>query len=145
MPEHRIGQVAKALAVSVDTLRYYEKCGLLPPVARDVGRTRVYTDRDLSRLKFIRRAQHMNFTLAEIKQLLELREDPRHVRDEVSALARRKLDAIEEHLDDLTTLRNELTLLINLCRNSKEGCPILQSFDEEGEPTRTRRPRRQTR
>ena len=77
----------------------------------------------------------MNFSLAEIRELLELREDPRHVRDEVSALAARKLEAIEAQLDDLTTLRNELTLLLNLCQNANEGCPILETLDE-GVPRR---------
>lgn len=130
MAEHRIGDVAKALSVSVDTLRYYEKCGLVPRVARDASRSRVYTERDISQLKFIRRAQQMNFSLAEIRQLLELREDPQHVRTEVSQLAARKLSGIEAQLDDLTTLRNELTLLLNLCRNADEGCPILEHLDE---------------
>lgn len=130
MAELRIGEVAKALSVTVDTLRYYEKCGLVPRVARDAGRSRVYTEKDISRLKFIRRAQQMNFSLAEIRQLLELREDPQHVRAEVSELAARKLSDIEQQLDDLTTLRNELTLLLNLCRSADEGCPILERLDE---------------
>ena len=119
MAEHRIGAVAKALTVSVDTLRYYEKCGLVPRVARDAARSRVYAEKDISRLKFIRRAQQMNFSLAEIRELLELREDPQHVRAEVSELAARKLRDIEEQLDDLTTLRNELTLLLYPCRNTR--------------------------
>ncbi len=75
----------------------------------------------------------MNFTLAEIRQLLELREDPQHVRDEVSALAGRKLDAIEKQLCELITLRNELSLLIHLCRNAREGCPILESLSEQAQ------------
>ena len=69
MPEYRIGEAARALDVSVDTLRYYEKRGLLPAVARNAARVRLYSDKDISRLKFIRRAQRMNFSLDEIEIL----------------------------------------------------------------------------
>ncbi len=131
MPEYRIGQVAKALDVSVDTLRYYEKRGLLPAVARNAAKVRLYNDQDISRLKFIRRAQRMHFSLDEIGQLLKMREDPQHARDDVRELTYQKLQEIKEELVDLTTLRNELQLLTNLCQAAEEGCPILEGIDEE--------------
>ena len=108
MPEYRIGEAAKTLDLSVDTLRYYEKRGLLPSVARNAARVRIYNDKDISRLKFIRRAQRMNFSLDEIGQLLKMREDPQHARDEVRELTYQKLQEVEQELNDLTTLRNEL-------------------------------------
>ena len=74
--QYRIGQAAEALGLSVDTLRYYEKRRLLPPVSRNNAGIRVYGDRDMSRLKFIRRAQKMDFSLDEIGQLLSMRENP---------------------------------------------------------------------
>lgn len=131
MKEYRIGDVSNRLGISVDTLRYYEKIDLLPRVARSDSGIRFYQEKDLSRIKFIKRAQKMDFTLAEIGDLLKMREDPQHARDEVRQLTSSKLADVESHLQDLTTLRNELQLLLNLCRGSEEGCPIIDNIDQE--------------
>lgn len=128
---YRIGQVAEKLGLSVDTLRYYEKSGLLPPVARTGSGLRTYDEKDLSRLKFIQRAQKMDFSLAEIAALLEMREDPQHARDEVRAMVTSKLEEVESRLEDLMLLERELRLLINLCRGAEEGCPIIEEIDQE--------------
>ena len=125
---YRIGIVAKQLALSADTLRYYEKLGLLKQVYREPSGLRLYSDKDVSRLKFIKRAQRMGFSLEEIGWLLEFREDPQRARPRVREMARRKLEEIEKHITDVTTLRNELTLLINLCESDEEGCPILDGL-----------------
>ncbi len=130
MKSYHIGGVTKLLGISADTLRYYEKIGLLPAINRTDSGIRVYLERDLSRLRFIRRAQKMQFSLKEIAELLKMREDPQHARDEVRLLTRSKLSEVEEHLDDLQFLRNELQLLLNLCTASEEGCPIIEGIDE---------------
>lgn len=130
MNGYRIGEVAKRSGLSVDTLRYYEKLGLLRP-QRSAGGARCYDDRDLSRLGFIQRAKAMNFTLEEIAQLLEMRDDPRNAREQVRALTLNKLRSVEAQLETLETLRRELTLLVSLCRGSEEGCPILDNMDGE--------------
>lgn len=129
---YRIGDVVKLLGISADTLRYYEKIGLLPAINRTESGIRVYLDRDLSRLRFVRRAQKMQFSLKEIAQLLNMREDPQHARDEVRILTRNKLTEVAEHLEDLQLLRNELQLLLNLCTASEEGCPIIEGIDRDG-------------
>lgn len=126
----RISDITRQLGLSADTLRYYEKIGLLPKVKRTASGIRAYNDKDISRLKFIQRAQRMNFSLAEIKDLLQMREDPQHARTEVRELTHRKLADIENHLQDLTTLRNELTLLVNLCATSENGCPIIEGIED---------------
>ncbi len=131
MSNLRIGDVTKQLGLSADTLRYYEKIKLLPRVARTESGIRIYDDKDISRLKFIQRAQRMNFSLAEIADLLSMRSDPQHARDDVRQLTADKLNDIEAQLDDLKTLRNELTLLLNLCRGSEDGCPIIESIDDD--------------
>lgn len=128
-PRYRIGDVTRLTGFSADTLRYYEKIRLLRPVARTPSGTRIYDDRDLSRLRFVQRAKAMNFSLEEIARLLEMREDPQHARDEVQQLARRKLEQVESHIADLDTLRRELLLLLNLCRCATEGCPIIDDLD----------------
>lgn len=127
----RIGDVTKQLGLSADTLRYYEKIKLLPKIARTDSGIRLYDDKDISCLKFIKRAQRMNFSLAEIGDLLSMRNDPQHARDEVRQLTADKLNDIEGQLKDLKTLRNELTLLLNLCRGSEDGCPIIEGINSE--------------
>ena len=127
---YKIGEITKCLGLSADTLRYYEKIKLLPKVSRNSSGVREYNDKDISRLKFIQRAQKMNFSLSEIGDLLKMRENPQSVRNEVRLLTADKLLEVDEHLQSLTTLRNELQLLLNLCQGSEEGCPIIEGLDD---------------
>lgn len=130
MSPKTIGEVARTLDLSIDTIRYYERCGVLPPIRRTASGIRVYSEKDISRLRFVQRAQKMKFTLGEIGELLKLRDNPRFVRKEVRALAARKLGEIESTLSELETLRGELTLLINLCEGAGAGCPILDGIEK---------------
>ncbi len=131
MSHSSIGEVARILTMSVDTLRYYEKIALLPKVRRTKSGIRQYSDNDISRLKFIKRAQQMNFTLSEISDLLKMREDPQHARAEVCQLTTRKLQDVELRLSELDTLRRELALLVNLCTASDQGCPIIARIEDD--------------
>ena len=129
---YRIGDITQLLGLTADTLRYYEKIGLLPRVGRNSAGLREYSESDVSRLRFIQRAQKMSFSLAEIAYLLAMRENPQQARDEVRALTAVKLDEVAARLKDLTLLRNEMRLLLNLCRGAKEGCPIIETIDKPG-------------
>ena len=129
MNEYRIGKMTELVGLSADTLRYYEKIGLLPTIGRNSGGVRVYVDKDASRLRFIKRAQRMNFSLAEIAQLLEMRDGHGDARDDVRTLTQAKLLKVEEQLEELKSLRNEMRLLINLCQGAKNGCPIIEDID----------------
>ena len=123
---YAIGDAARQVGLSVDTLRYYERIGMLPRVPRNGGGRRWYVDADLERLRFIVRAQTMDFSLAEIRQLLELRDRPAGARDEARRLAHRKLSAVDQRLRSLRHLRDELRLLLSLCAAGTGGsCPIL--------------------
>lgn len=128
MNRYRIGDVTRALGLSADTLRYYEKIGLLNRVARTSSGTRVYDDQDLSRLRFIVRAQKMQFSLAEIAELLALRDAPEQAREDARSLTRRKLGAVEERLAELKSLRQELRDLLARCTAAEEGCPIIETM-----------------
>lgn len=130
MSVYRISEVTKITGLTADTLRYYEKIKLLPKVSRTASGIREYDDKDISRLRFIQRAQKMNFSLAEISDLLKMRENPQKVRNDVRQLTADKLVEVDEHLQSLTTLRKELQLLLNLCQGSKDGCPIIEGLDE---------------
>lgn len=127
---YRIGDLTRLLGLSADTLRYYEKIGLLPRVGRNASGLREYGERDVSRLRFIQRAQKMGFSLAEIAHLLAMRESPQQARDEIRTLTSDKLQEVELRLKDLTLLRDELRLLLNLCRGAKDGCPIIETIDQ---------------
>lgn len=131
MSNYRIGEITKLLGLSADTLRYYEKIELLTNVYRTDAGIRQYDDKDISRLKFIKRAKMMNFSLDEIKGLLSMRENPQHAKNKVRQLTSDKLNDIEHQLEDLTTLRNELKLLLNLCFGSKDGCPIIDGLNSD--------------
>lgn len=126
---YRISDISKETGLTADTLRYYEKIGLLRKINRTPSGIRLYDERDLSRLRFIQRAKTMNFSLDEIAQLLQMRENPARVKKSVRELTQNKLSEVEENLKSLTTLRNELTLLVNLCVGSEQGCPIIDDIN----------------
>jgi DNA-binding transcriptional MerR regulator len=124
----KIGQVSQQTGLSADTLRYYEKFGLLD-VARNTAGVRMYTQHDISKLRFIQRAQQMDFSLSEIKNLLSMRENPQSAKAAVRKATAQKLRKIEARIKQLSTLRNELQLLINLCQKSEAGCPIIDEIN----------------
>jgi DNA-binding transcriptional MerR regulator len=123
----KIGGITDTLGITADTLRYYEKIGLLPPIHRHNG-IRLYSPKDVSRLRFIKRAQKMGFSLDEIAQLLSFRENPQQAKPQVRQLAHAKLSDVRHRVAELVHLQDELTLLLNLCGSSPEGCPILDSL-----------------
>lgn len=138
--KYKISDVSKETGLTADTLRYYEKTGLLKNIHRAPSGIRLYSDADLSRLRFIQRAKTMNFSLDEISKLLQMRENPARVKKNVRQLTQNKLDEVERHLKMLNTLRKELTLLVNLCTGSEDGCPIIEDIDQvENNKKRTSR------
>jgi MerR family transcriptional regulator, copper efflux regulator len=126
---YRIGEASKILGLSIDTLRYYEKIGLLKPVSRNGSGMRIYDRNDIFRLAFIQRAKTMKFTLEEIATLLELRDEPQSARNDIRELTRRKLAEVEMRIKELDALRCELSILIDRCCQSRHGCPIIEEID----------------
>lgn len=124
-----IGEAAQRMGLSIDTLRYYEKISLLQRIARDSGGRRRYVPEDLSRLRFIQRAQRCNFSLDEIRQLLEFKGCRDVARPEVAQLTEHKLQEIRHRMADLDKLQQELSRLLDLCRGSDQGCPIIDGLD----------------
>jgi MerR family mercuric resistance operon transcriptional regulator len=127
MSEMTIARLAAAGGVGVETIRYYQRRGLLaePPRA---GSVRRYGAGDLRRLLFIRRAQAAGFTLDEIGELLAL--DSGHDRPRVRALAAERLAALEARIAELQAARAALTRLSRACASGADGpCPILEAFE----------------
>ena len=138
-PAMRIGALAREAGVSVQTVRYYERRGLLSdPRARGDG-YREYTTGTLERLRFIRRAQEVGFTLSEIDELLALRLDPDTTAADVKARAEEKIVEIEGKLRDLERIRGALAHLAGRCRGGRGpagDCPLLEalgSLDDAGD------------
>jgi len=123
-----IGGLAKAAGVGVETVRYYQRRGLLPEPARPPGEIRRYSDEDLRRLRFIRRAQAAGFTLEQIGELLAL--DRTDDRARVRQLAAERLAALDERIAELEQSRAALERLRSTCASGSKGpCPILDAFD----------------
>jgi len=140
----KIGQLAKLAGVSVDTIRYYERRGLLAPPARTSSGYRCYTPDELRRLTFIVRAKRLGFTLEETRQLLTLGSDD-HACATVRKRARRKAEDIRIRIQQLTRIRQTLLALAEQCAQTAphETCPMLQALeDEDGQASHRPTPRR---
>ncbi|HEX3157928.1 MAG TPA: heavy metal-responsive transcriptional regulator [Gemmatimonadaceae bacterium] len=126
-----IGELARRAGVNVQTVRYYERRGLLEePQRRDSG-YREYEPDALDRLRFIRRAQELGFTLTEIGELLALRLDPSTTAADVKARAEEKIQEIDGRLRDLEQIRHALTHLAGRCRGGRGptgDCPLLEAL-----------------
>lgn len=127
MADLTIGKLAKAAGVGVETVRFYQRKGLLEEPAR-AGGIRRYDERDVRRLRFIRRAQAAGFTLAEIGELLAL--DAGEDRSRARALAEQRIAALDARIAELLEARAKLSRLAAECREGRRGpCPIIASFD----------------
>lgn len=133
-----IGSAAATVGITADTLRYYEKIGLLPRQARDASGRRIFRDKDLARLRFVKRAQALGFSLQDIRQLLRLRENPIKCSKAVRALAQDKRDSLLTQMREIERMQAELTLLLNLCTGAADSCPILDRLaQDESRPALT--------
>ena len=123
-----IGGLAKAAGVGVETVRFYQRRGLLPEPARARGEVRRYGEAEVKRLKFIRSAQAAGFTLHEIGELLDL--DASDDRPRARALAQARVAALDEKIAGLKHARDALAGLASACATKRGGpCPILDAFD----------------
>jgi len=126
-----IGRLAKSAGVNVDTIRYYERNGLIPAPLRRASGYREYDAADVSRLRFILRAKGLGFTLAEIGELISLSAD-RDI-EGVKARAQRRLAQVEQKIDVLERVRSGLKTLIDACpgHGDLERCPIIAALSED--------------
>lgn len=129
-----IGEFGARAGVSVETIRFYQRKGLLPEPLRPAGGIRRYGAADVERLRFIRSAQSLGFSLDEVAELLTL-EDGAHCR-EASSLAEAKLAEIRKKLGDLLRMESALSKLVRACSvgRGKVSCPLIASFHTPAEP-----------
>jgi Cu(I)-responsive transcriptional regulator len=124
-----IGEAAKAAGTGAETIRYYEKIGLLPKPARTSGNYRSYGVLEVARLTFIRRARELGFSLDHVRTLLSLSDDRGKSCGEVDEIARAHLETVEQKIADLTALKRELSNTISQCsQGTIADCRILEAL-----------------
>lgn len=126
-----VGQLARAAAVNVETVRYYQRIGLLPLPSGAYGSIRRYWAEDMKRIRFIKRAQKLGFSLDEVALLLGL-SDGRHCA-QTKVLAQTRLAVVEEKIADLAAIRKALKGLVAKCSQGSRGCgcPVIDALIED--------------
>ena len=126
------GELAATAGVNIQTLRFYERRGILPKPGRTSGGYRDYPPDAVRLIRFIKRAQELGFTLDEVEELLRLRESRRVSCAAVSSAGRAKMATVEAKIADLKAIKRALAVLLASCeRNDRDReCPILESFEQ---------------
>ncbi|WP_061937593.1 helix-turn-helix domain-containing protein [Aureimonas sp. AU22] len=129
-----IGMLARATGTKVETIRFYERNGLLPAPARTNGNYRSYERSHLDRLIFIRRARDLGFSLDRIRRLLALSDDREQSCEAVDVLARQHLAEVQAKIDDLRAMQRELDCLLDQCRcGTVADCRIIGTLSPKSE------------
>ncbi len=133
MGELTIGRIAEKARVSRDTVRYYERLGLIKPLARTHSNYRLYSEEEIERLRFIKRAQNLGFSLSEIKKLLLLQDDPSTTKAEIKAFTEAKIREVRRKILELTQILQALEHLAHQCdgHGPIDECPILEVLRDE--------------
>ncbi|MDX2019041.1 MAG: MerR family DNA-binding protein [Deltaproteobacteria bacterium] len=128
-----IGELARAAGVGVETVRFYERRRLLAVPPRRRSGYRLYPEDAVARVRFIRSAKDLGFTLSEIAELLELRVTPGRTCADVRTLARAKIAAVEAKLAELAQIKGALETLVKSCqgRGPSADCPLLDAIAEK--------------
>jgi DNA-binding transcriptional MerR regulator len=135
-PQTKIGDVAKKTGLTVDTIRFYEKQGLLKRSIRTVGGFRLFGPHEIQALKFIRNAQYLGFSLQEVRELLDLQRDGVEACEDVRELVNQKLTSVRGKIDELRKLEGNLERALRTCNQSlrkispthDECCPVLEEL-----------------
>ncbi len=124
---YSIGDLARVASTKVETIRYYEKIGLMPSAARTAGNHRAYSAAHRDRLAFIRHARELGFSLDDIRALLELSDRPDASCTHADGIARRHLDGVRSRIARLQALESELTRMIEDCASSTVSeCRVIE-------------------
>ncbi len=125
----QIGDLSRQAGVNVETIRYYERIGVLPKPARQSNGRRSYASADAQRLGFIRHARDLGFDLAAVRVLLALQEQPEASCEDASRIAQGQLEAVEDRIARLLNLRDELTRMVGECRQGRVSeCRVIEAL-----------------
>jgi MerR family mercuric resistance operon transcriptional regulator len=128
-----IGQVAKQTGVTVETVRFYEKQGLIEAPQRSDSGYRQYPWETTKRVRFIQHAKEVGFTLKEVAELLALRREPGTSCSDIKLRATEKIEAVDQKIKDLQLIREALSRMVLKCRGGRDlsACPILEELEME--------------
>lgn len=133
MENMTIGKLAKKAGISTDAIRFYERRGLIAEPARTASNYRVYPAEDAVRLRFIKRAKDLGFSLSEIKELLAMRHDPSASKADVKNQTEVKIRDIKQKIADLSRILGVLEQLADACdgHGPASDCPIIEALDDQ--------------
>jgi DNA-binding transcriptional MerR regulator len=135
MTNYLIGALSAATGCKVETIRYYERIKLMPAPPRTAGGQRIYTEKHVSRLAFIRHARGLGFNIDTIRELLKLSDRPDQSCGQVDVIARRHLEDIDTKIVRLTELRGEIQRMIRACKRGRiSECRIIESLAAHSRP-----------
>lgn len=129
-----VGYLARAGQCKAETVRYYEKIGLMPTPQRTEGGHRIYKQPELKRLIFIRRSRDLGFSVAQVRDLLRFVDEPNHTCGEVKTLTLAQSEEVQRKIDDLQRLHKALLEMADRCKGenySLEQCPIIDALFED--------------
>ncbi|MEE4152823.1 MAG: helix-turn-helix domain-containing protein [Erythrobacter sp.] len=129
----RIGELARATGTKAETIRYYEREGVLPLADRTQGNYRDYSPEHLATLGFIRRARELGFSMAQVRELLDLSDRADKPCEEVDLMVKNQLAEVDRRIADLTRLRGELSQMLGACKGEQIGeCRVIESLGRRG-------------
>ncbi len=129
----KIGELSRATRTNIETIRYYERIGLLPAPDRTAANYRSYGDAHRARLAFVRHSRDLGFTIGEVRSLLDLSDDPGRDCSEADRIASRHLAQVEDKITQLTLLRDELTRIVGRCRGGVAAdCRVIEALGDHG-------------
>jgi Cu(I)-responsive transcriptional regulator len=127
----KIGELSRATGTNIETIRYYERIGLLPAPHRTAANYRSYGEPHRARLTFVRHSRDLGFTIEEIRSLLDLSDDPGRDCSEADRIASRHLEQVEDKIAQLTRLRDELTRIVGRCRGGiAADCRVIEALGD---------------
>ena len=127
-----IGKASEQSGVNIETIRYYEREGVVPKPRRSAGGRRLYSHDEIAKLRFVRRCRDLGFPISIIQTFLSLTEQGERGCGEVKTLAENHLDEINAKIENLTRLREALLSLSSNCDNGTAACPMLDSLMKDG-------------
>ena len=130
----KIGELARATGTHIETIRYYERIGLLPAPDRTAANYRSYGDAHRARLRFVRHSRELGFTIDEIRSLLDLSDHPERDCADADRIASAHLEQVEAKIAQLSALRDELTRIVGRCRGGLAGdCRVIEALGDHGQ------------
>lgn len=126
-----IKKVALKSDVGIEPIRFYERKGLITPIYRSAAGYRFFSDLTIKRIRFIKRAQALGFSLSDIKELLSLSQSSLNARQEVYQKTIQKIDLVSEKIEELKKIKHSLEKLVDCCKGQGpiEECPIIEAFE----------------